>query len=386
MKKMIRIMYVHHGRSSGGAARSLAFLIDKLDKEKYDPYVICHLDFEKNRQLFSSVGAHVIHGKYLGGWHGSTVAPINKSTLKFNVVHLLPTYFGIKSLVRKIHPDIIHLNSTCLCFAARSIRNSFPNIPIVCHVREPLLDGFWGDILRKNCEVAVDRFIAIEQFDADSLHTSKKVDIIYNFVDFDIYNDQVKSDCLRKELNLDNNHKILLYLARVCPSNGALELATAIIPFLQQRKDIHLCIVGVQPEDHSNYLHKLQLLSTQNSNLHLICFRNDVPQLIASSDLMVVPFQTPHFARSIIEAAAMGVPTIASDIEGPRELIIHNETGYLIDPATFSGFEANCENLLDEAENYNRVSENAIKFAHNNFDARINSRRTMEIYQELLAH
>lgn len=383
--KKYKILYVHHGGNKGGAPRSLAFLIEKLDKEKYEPYVVCHHDFELNKALYESVGAKVIRGKNIGGWYGSTVSPVTKEIFLYNLKHIIPTYIGIRKIVKKIKPDIIHLNSTCLCFAAKSIRRKFPKIPIICHVREPLLDGFWGKILRNNCNKYVDHYVAIEQFDAESLRTNLPTDVIYNFVNFSSYNDNVRSTCLRDELTITHDEKIFLYLARVCPENGAKELAEHMQSLLRRRPDLHLCIVGANLEDQSDYFNDVKKLAETNKNIHLLGFRSDVPDVIASSDVMLVPFQTPHFARSVIEAAAIGKPSIASNIGGVNELIINEKTGFLFDYKSFDGFNDLCERLVDDNELYKTMSRNAVIHAKSNFSAEINASRTIKIYDEYLS-
>ncbi len=381
---MRRILYIHHGESKGGAPRSLAFLIKQLDKTKYEPYVLIRSDREENRKLFESVGAKVIYCKNFGPWHGSTVANIKLERVLSNLKYLIPTYRNTKSIIEQIKPDIIHLNSTCLCFAAQSAKRYFPEIPIVCHVREPLLENFWGDILRKRVNQYVDQFVAIEKYDADSLHAKKPVTVIHNFVDFDLYNESVASDCLRQELKIGIDEKIILYLARICSQNGAVELAGAMEPLLQRRKDYHLVIVGLVDGYTSSYEKQLEQIVLRNpENMHVLPFRSDVPQVIASSDVMAVPFQEPHFARSVIEANAMGVPCVASDIGGLEELVIDQQTGYLFDYHTFNGFNDLCQSLLDDSEEYNRLRENAIAFAHERFDAVKNAKRTFAIYDEI---
>lgn len=380
----IKILYVHHSGSKAGAPRSLAYLIKELNKDIYEPYVVCHHDFEQNCQLFEAVGAKVIKGNYIGGWHGSTVCPVTKEIFLYNIKHVIPTYWGIRKIIRDVKPNIVHLNSTCLCFAAKSIKKAYPEIPIICHVREPLLEGGWGDILRRNCNKYVDRFVAIEEFDAKTLKTKKKIDVIYNFVDFAKYNPNIVSDCLRQELNLKSSDRILLYLARVCPENGAKELIENIQSLLKRRPDIHLCIVGANFEEQSAYLMKLEEMSKKFSNIHLIGFRSDVPEVIKSSDIMVVPFQVPHFARSVIEAAAIGIPSIASKIGGVDELIINGKTGLLFNYLTFEGFNTMCEKLLDDEVMYHEMSQNAVQHARYNFSASINAKRTIAIYQEML--
>lgn len=382
---MKRILYIHHGESKGGAPRSLAFLIDQLDKSKYEPYVLVHCDREENEKLFRSVGARVIYCKAFGPWHGSTVAKVTVKRLISNLKYVIPTCRNTVSIIKRIKPDVIHLNSTCLCFAAQAAKREFPEIPIICHVREPLLQNFWGDILRKRVNKYVDEFVAIEKYDADSLYTKKPVTVIHNFVDFDVYNDSVVSNCLREELGIRDNEKIILYLARICAQNGAAEMAEAIEPLLAKRKDFHLVVVGLVDGYTTPYEKRLkQVVLRKPENMHVLPFRTDVPQVIASSDVMVVPFQEPHFARSVIEANAIGVPCIASKICGLDELVVDRETGFLFDYLSFNGFNELCESLLDNDVEYKRIRQNAIGFAYENFDAVKNARRTFELYDKVL--
>ncbi len=385
MGAKIKVLYVHHSGPDSGAARSLAFLIRALDKSAWEPVVVCHHEFEKNKELFEASGASVIHGAYIGGWHGSTVNPVTRAVLNYNIKHLLPSYFGIKQIVRSVNPDIIHLNSTCLCYVAKSIHRSFHWIPLVCHAREPLTEDHWGNILRRNCEKSVDRFIAISHCDAESLHSTKPVEIVYNFVDFNVYHEKISADCLRQELKLSQREKIILYLARVTPVNGAREFAESSEAFFEKHPDIHLCIVGAGVNDTSVYLNEVRRIVTRHKNMHLFAFRRDVPQMIASSDLMIVPFQAPHFARCIVEAAAMGIPSLASDVGGVNELIINGETGYLLNPHGFNGFDEICLGLLKDPREYARISRNAVLFAHEHFDAVKNTQRICALYEDMIS-
>ena len=383
-KKKIRILYIHHGGAKGGAPRSLAFLINNIDKSLYEPYVVVGMDYEENKKLFESVGANVIYKKYIGAWHGSTVAKVSFNTFLYNLKHCIPTYFRMFSVLKEVNPDIVHLNSTCLFLAAKAVKKYNSNIPIVCHVREQLLPGFWGDILRNNVNNYVDRFIAIEKYDAQTLKTSKKTDIIYNFIDFKTYNENIKSNILRKELNINENEKILLYLARISPGNGAYEMLISLENFIKKNKDIHICLVGAEYEIMCDYLKKVLNFSEKNKNVHVLPFRNDVPNIIASSDLLIAPFTEPHFARSVIEAAAMGVPSIVSNVGGLDELVVDKKTGVIYNTQNHGELEEKIKEIINDEAMLKQLSKNAIEYAHKNFDSKINSNRTFKVYEELL--
>lgn len=382
--KKIKILYFHHGGSEGGAPRSLSFLINNLDKNVYEPYVLCCMDYEGNKEIFEAVGAKVIYDDNMGPWHGSTVSGMSFGMLKSNIKKSLPTYFNMFKILEHVKPNIVHLNSTCLFLAAKAVKKYNKDIPIVCHVREPLLNNFWGDILRKNINKYADSFVAIERYDAESLHTSKPIKIVYNFVDFKTYNSKVKSNCLHEELKIPEKEKIILYLARISSENGAYEMLNSLETYIASNKNVHFCLVGAQFDIKTEYLSKVVEMANKYDNIHLMPFRKDVPNIIASSDILVAPFIEPHFARSVIEAAAMGVPSIVSNVGGLKELVVDNETGLIYDQNNKNDLCNKIEMLLNDANLLSKMGKNSQKYAHENFDAKINSKRTFEVYNDLL--
>lgn len=383
---MKKILYIHHGGSEAGAPRSLSFLINQLDQTKYEAYVVCCSAEYGNKKIFEGVGAKFIFSDKFGPWHGSTVSGMNIGHFKNNILKAIPTYNNIPKILNEIKPDIVHLNSTCLFMCAKATKKYNKDIPVICHIREPLLPNFWGDILKNNCNKYVDQYIAIEQFDANSLKpTTVPTEVVYNFVDFDTYNSNVKSNCLRKELSLAHDDILFLYLARIAPCNGALEMMSSVIKLVEKNKKIHFCIVGANLENKDEYL--LKVMEKANDfpqNIHVLPFRSDVPQVIASSDVMVVPFQEPHFARSVIEAGSIGVPSVASNIGGLDELVVDGKTGFFFNYKTFDGFVEKCELLANDIELRIKMGKQAEIHARENFDAVKNSRRVFGIYEKLL--
>lgn len=380
---MEKILYIHHGSAEGGAPRSLVFLIRQLDRTKYVPIVLCMKDRERNEKLFSDAGAEVIYDESVGPWHGSEVSGISLGTIKRNLKYCVSTYNSICRIVKQVKPSIVHLNSTCLFLAARAIKHIDRSIPVICHVREPILKGFWGDILRKGNSGCVDHFIAIEQYDAESLGAVKvPVSVIYNFVDFTIYNSKIKSNVLYQELGIPNEHTILLYLARVIEQNGALTLIEKLQDYLLKKNSVHLVIVGLNNNCLSPYEKKVINLAANNPFIHILPFRTDVPEVIASSDIMIVPFEKPHFARSVIEAAAVKVPSIVSNVGGLKELVIDGETGLMYNNK--ESLVQCCQRLIDNNYIREEMAANAEKYALDNFDSVKNAKRVFEIYEGFL--
>lgn len=379
---MKKILYIHHTGVLCGAPRSVALLISKLDKTKYIPVVLM-LEDGPARKLFMDAGAEVIVDSRLGAFHGTKVSGMSFRLFIRNLLYMPSTnYFG-KKIIREINPDLIHLTSTCLFQHAKIAKKINKNLPIITHVREPLLDSIFGKVLRVMNYKYVDAYIAIEEYDLSKMKTKNKIArIVYNFVDFNSYNTNIKSSILRDELNISNDNKIFLYLARISKSNGTLEMVRTLNKVSLDKK-YHFVIVGATANKENSYENQVAIECMRNRNIHLLKFRNDIPEVIASSDVMIVPFIEPHFSRTVIEAAAMGIPSIVSNVKGLDELVIDGKTGFIYNHIDENDLINKINKIGNDDSLRQKLGMNAEKRAKKLFDAETNANKTFEVYEEL---
>lgn len=379
---MKRILYVHHGGSQGGAPRSLMYTIRQIDKSCFEPYVLCISD-ERNIQMFQSVGAKVYFDKRIKPFHGSTASIMSWKQKVKNVLGIIPSVVCIWRYIKELKPDLVHLNSTCLCFVAAGIR-LHSDIPIVFHIREPILNNIWGNVIRKVCKKCATQFIAIDNYDLQSMKldpATKRKNIVYNFVDFDLYNRSVLPIDVREKYAIGKEKIVFLYLARITPYNGIKEMLEALRD--NSIKGAFFLVAGFY--NGQGFEGEVLKIIESLPNVGWMKFIDDVPALLSAADVLVCPFVEPHFARSIIEAAAMGKPSIASNIQGPDELVINNVTGILFDPNNFNTFSDACKKFVDNPELIEKMGKAAEVFAHENFDAKKNVARIEEIYGDILS-
>lgn len=376
---MKKIMYIHHGDTAAGAPRSLKFLLSKINREKYEPVVVCR-NSEKDLSFFSDVASKCIYWEGIRPFHCSTVTGLTFKQAIYNFVYALPTYFATKKLIKSENPDIIHLNSSCLCMCAMAAKRTNKKIQVVCHIREPLLNNWIANFVRRICNRYCDNFVSIDEYDGRNIDPHlKKTTVVYNFVDFSVYNSKHASSVLRDELSVSAHAMIFLVLARVSPENGMLELIKEWGK-INIQNEAHLVIVGLPLNEDNEYTTSCQSLAEKYSDIHLLKFRRDVTDVIASSDVMLCPFIQPHFARAIIEAAAMGKPSLSKWIDGPKELVVDKVTGLFYDDG---------ENTLEQQVNFlcnNKAKvieygKNAEKRAVEKFNIDVNAEKTFSIYK-----
>ncbi len=112
--------------------------------------------------------------------------------------------------------------------------------------------------------------------------------------------------------------------------------------------------------------------------------RRDIPAILASIDVSVLPSVSESLSNVILESMAAGVPVVASRIGGNAELIEPNR-GILVDPGNDTTLAAAVEILLGNSDRRAEISQNAKKFVQSNFTIAHMQERHEELYCELLA-
>lgn len=372
-----KILYVHHAGGMGGSPRSLAFLIKQLDKSKFSA-TVWMMENGPAADLFREAGAEVLVNEkkgFIKPFHGTIATGMSPRRFARNMLGFLPTYRAAKELIKSIEPDIVHLNTTCLFHFAMAAKKQSRNIKVVSHVREVLLPNIFGRILLEMNSKYVDKFIAISKNDAKPfLSKGKDVKVVFNFVDLDVYKkDSVKRMKFRDELNLSNNDVMISFFARIDQLNGAEELIK-IAEKLKHKNNLKFIAFGYTGA--SDYERNIKNIAP--SNVKFMPMINNVMDYLTATDILISPFIGPHFSRAVVEASAVSVPSVVSNVGSQNELIIDEETGYLYDTT-----EQAIQFILKLSEDKSlreKLGSNARKFAEQHFSSVKNSIETFKVY------
>ena len=373
---MIKILFFHHGDTKGGAPLSLKGLLENLDRNVFNSIVVCRSSIN-DTIFFKEICKKTVFCSHIKPFHGSVVSGISFKQILYNFIYAIPTFFAARSLILKYKPDIIYLNSTCLFMCAFAAKMTDNYSYVICHIREPLLSNIWGKILRIMNLKFCDKFISIDVFDGKSVDkTLKKTTVIYNFVDFNVFDISIKSNILRTELRIRDNAVIFLVMARLSKENGIIELIEQWARLIHDYNS-QLVIIGEIPGREVKYTSACHKLANNKLNIHILPFREDVPEVISSADIIICPFTQPHFARSIIEGAAMGKPALSNYIDGPKELIKNSYNGFFY--YDDDSLKSIVKELTYDALLREKLGKNAELFAKEKFDAYKNSMKIIDI-------
>jgi len=400
MTEPCRILYIHHGYGIGGATLSLLYLIQQLDHSRYDPTVVCIYDGPAAQRL-REANIRVVTGTGIDHFGHTCLAWYSlrrPDMLLHKTIRFCPSILRTERIIRELKADLVHLNTSGLPASAIGAKRA--GVPVVWHIREPLHHGYLGlrrALFRRAIHRYADRVIAICQDNARQLIPSNRIRVIYNFVDFALFDHRLSGAPLRRELGLGPSAQIVLMLGGVAIPKGTWPFVQALPLVRRHLPDVHFVIAGSVPEIEAGWRGRLSRLQVYYRHIrqfitahdlegcvHFVGVRQDVPQLLAGCDLLAFPSVVPHFARPVIEAGAMAKPVVASNLGGPDELVVHGETGLLVPHSDPSALSEAIVDILSHPKKAQAMGEAGYERARRLYDAATNAAQTFAVYEELL--
>ena len=237
------------------------------------------------------------------------------------------TLFGLKKIIRKYKPDVIHAHDRAAsCIAA--LAAPF-DIKIVSHIHgkfEDMSHITIKSILYEMATLRISHIFWVSKSAFGEYYFKKRIiqksSVLYNVVDkFELYN-----KCY-KDKNIYNYD--IIFLGRLTYPKNPQRLIRVLEKVKKRKEDIKIAVVGTGnlEEDTKKMVCDLRM----EKNLDFYGFLQNPFKILKSSKVMIMTSRTEGTPMSVLEAMALGVPLVSTPADGICELIENGRNGFLSD-------------------------------------------------------
>jgi glycosyltransferase involved in cell wall biosynthesis len=345
--KKIRILQIIHSLHIGGAEEVVVNLALGINTEKFEMHVCClkETGVLANRLSKNDIPIHTIQK--------------GKGNKYFNSI------IGLRQLIKKISPDIIHTHSDPALINIGPIF-LFGKMPPLVHTYH---FGNYPHIKKKYLYIQrifsrfVKQLVAVSNYQRETLlncHLANKNNIItiYNGVAEDTSKclDQQRLE-IRDQLCVSNNEILIGTIAVLSNQKGIEYLLDAISILKREDIEIKFVIVGGGPLE--VYLRNRAVQLGLDDKVIFTGWRNDARKYFAAFDIFLQPSLWEAFSIVLLEAMSSKMPIITTDV-GEHKNVIKNEiSGLLIKPKSSAEIVKAIEKLINDKHLCSKLGGNA---------------------------
>lgn len=153
---------------------------------------------------------------------------------------------------------------------------------------------------------------------------------------------------IRAQLEIPDMATVALFMGRLKKDKGVLDLAGALGGLDSRINNLYLVFVG--PDEDCLREQILHLVASRKSQVRFVGSVNNPEDFFAAADFLCLPSYREGFGLVTIEAAAIGIPTLASRIYGITDAIVDGVTGILHEPGDLAGIAAGLRTMIVSPE------------------------------------
>lgn len=286
--------------------------------------------------------------KEVGQEEGIRVIPVNM-TRSITPFLDLKAVWKLYKIFRKEKPFIVHTH-TPKAGTLGMLAAFFAGVPHRLHTIAglPLLEAkgkkrILLDLVEKITYAAASKIYpnsyGLQQIIIDLKFTNiKKLKVIgngsSNGIDTDYFNPELYTDDdkekLRFSLGIHKNDLVYIFLGRMVRDKGINELISVFKRLTENHTNIKLLLVGEYERELDPVLPETEDTIKNNPQIIAVGWQNDVRPFFSIADILTFPSYREGFPNVVLQAGAMGLPAIVTDINGCNEIIVEGESGYII--------------------------------------------------------
>ncbi len=400
-----RILYVNHTGTVSGAERMLLHTLDALDRERYEPIVMC----PEEGTLASLIEARGIDCIPMPALQARFTA--NPFTLAKYLLSFAAAILSMRDEIRALAPQGIHAN-TVRAGIASTLATLGSRTPVLWHVQDDLPRHPLSSAIRtlaflsRRTHIAGVSHATTVRF-CGALPFGTRAETLYNGVDMSHFTLRPACDpWLKRELGLRDEDFLCCAIGQINARKGLDGIIDALYRIAADKNisgvpQIHLAIVG-EPLFHRDTEYRDALIAQAAElgladRIHFLGERSDIAAMLRATDLLVHNAQEEPFGLVLVEAMATGTPVLATRVGGIPEIVKHNQTGTLVPAKDEVALAATLHALVSDPERLAGYVWPAYRFVHAHFSltdyrdtlraryARIFGRRRVAIFHDNFA-
>jgi len=231
----------------------------------------------------------------------------------------------IRGVVQAVGPDLIHANSLSMSRLSGPVAEQL-GLPSLGHLRDIIKvpAAVLADLNRHRRLVAVSR--ATRDWYVAAGLDAARAQVLVNGVDLARFRPRPPTGYLQRELGLAPEARLAAFIGQIGMRKGLLALLAAAREVVTAADDAHFVLVGQRYSqkqealEYERQVHAAAELAPLGGHVHFLGVRSDVDRLLNEVALLVHPARQEPLGRVLLEAAAAGLPVVATDVGGTREI------------------------------------------------------------------
>ena len=373
MNEPVKILRIIPSLEMGGVERTLTSILPRLDKKKYKVYLCCLFKRDKLADTMESLDIPIIKFKM-------------RARLDFDGKYIMGI-LRLARLMKKMQIDIVHTHLYRANIAGR-IAAKLAGVPVII-ANEHNIDSWKKFPQKLNDRVLAritDKIIvvsdAVKDFYVNKIGISEnKIITIYNGVEIPKFQIHVNINKKREELGIKPDEKVITIIGRLHQQKGHCYFLKAAQIIGKKKPNVKFLVVGDGPLE--NQLRGMSNDLKIGKNIIFTGLRNDIPQILAMSDISVLTSLREGFSITVLESMAAGKPVIATNVGRNSEIIEHEKTGFIIPAQSPENLASYSLNIINNQELAKKMGQEAKKRVLN-FSIDRMVKKTENLYELLI--
>ena len=332
--------------------------------------------------------------------HGIRHVPLHRSTREMDPVGDVASMVEFLRLCRELRPDIVHTHNPKPGLYGR-VAARLAGVPVVVNTVHGLY-ALPTDPWPKRAVVYGLERIAAACSHAELLQNpedlpvlrrlripDERLHVLGNGIDLTRFDPSDRAGLrseVRSELGYGDDDVIIGAVGRLVEGKGYRELFAAMRHVRRRHPQAQLLVVGPRDDAKPDAIPETIMDGLGDGDgIRFLGLRHDVERLYAAMDLYVLASHREGFPRSAMEAAALQLPIVATDIRGCRQVVDHGHNGLLVPPRAPTALAHALSELVADPTRRASMAEASRAKALASFDDRTQVRITLDIYERLLA-